>query len=133
MMEAPIIALVSSNYIGVKPNVTCSEAISLLLDANQSEAYLISDNFRFLGKVSLHELVNQSPDNEVNKVSDSNALSIKSDASIQQAIEIASGFVGESMPVIDRASGALKGVITEADIFKKYLELQGKVTDLEKS
>ena len=47
MMEAPIITLVSSNYIGVKPNMTCSEAISLLLDANQTEAYLISDNFRF--------------------------------------------------------------------------------------
>ena len=133
MMEAPIITLVSSNYIGVKPNMTCSEAISLLLDANQTEAYLISDNFRFLGKVSLHNLVNQSPDHKVNEFSNSNALSIKSDASLQQAIEIASGFVGESIPVIDRASGVLKGVITEADIFKKYLELQGKVTDLEKS
>ena len=77
MMEAPIITLVSSNYIGVKPNMTCSEAISLLLDANQTEAYLISDNFRFLGKVSLHNLVNQSPDHKVNEFSDSNALSIK--------------------------------------------------------
>ena len=109
MMEAPIITLVSSNYIGVKPNVTCSEAISLLLDANQSEAYLISDNFRFLGKVSLHNLVNQSPDHKVTEFSNSNALSIKSDASLQQAIEIASGFVGESMPVIDRAMGTQRG------------------------
>ena len=83
--------------------------------------------------MSLHNLVNQSPDHKVNEFSNSNALSIKSDASLQQAIEIASGFVGESIPVIDRASGVLKGVITEADIFKKYLELQGKVTDLEKS
>ena len=62
-----------------------------------------------------------------------NPISIKNDASLQQAIEIASNFVGESIPVIDREFNSLRGVVTEADLFKLYLTLQSKVADLEKN
>ena len=60
-------------------------------------------------------------------------ISIKHDASLQQAIEIASGFVGESIPVIDRDSGEMHGIITEADLFNLYLSLQSRIADLERS
>ena len=60
-------------------------------------------------------------------------LSIKHDASLQQAIEVASDFVGESIPVVDRATGIMQGVVNEADLFKLYLKLQSRVTDLERS
>jgi len=60
-------------------------------------------------------------------------ISIKSDASLQQAIEVASTFVGESIPIIDRDRNRLEGVVTEADLFQLYLTLQSRVTDLERS
>jgi CIC family chloride channel protein len=60
-------------------------------------------------------------------------ISIKHDASLQQAIEVASNFVGESIPIIQRDTNAFKGVVTEADLFKLYLDLQSKVVDLERS
>ena len=47
-------------------------------------------------------------------------------------MEIAVNFVGESIPVIDRATGSLKGIVTEADLFRDYLALQNRVVDLER-
>jgi CIC family chloride channel protein len=41
--------------------------------------------------------------------------------------------VGESIPVINRDNNTLLGVVTEADLFKLYLGLQGRVADLERS
>ena len=42
-------------------------------------------------------------------------------------------FVGESIPVINRAEGTMVGVVTEADLFKLYLSLQHRVADLERT
>ena len=50
-----------------------------------------------------------------------------------EAIEVASDFVGESIPVIDRSEGTMVGVVTEADLFKLYLSLQHRVADLERT
>jgi CIC family chloride channel protein len=59
-------------------------------------------------------------------------LSIKLDASIQQAIESASNFIGETIPIIERETNKFVGTVNEGDIFKMYLELQGQTIDLEK-
>jgi CIC family chloride channel protein len=59
-------------------------------------------------------------------------ITIKSDASLQQAMEVAVQFVGESIPIIDRDSNRLLGVVTEADLFRDYLALQNKIVDLER-
>ena len=47
-------------------------------------------------------------------------------------MEVASGFVGESIPVVDREKGTMYGVVTEADLFQLYLSLQTRITDLER-
>jgi CIC family chloride channel protein len=46
-------------------------------------------------------------------------------------MEVASNFVGETMPVIHRESGQIVGVVSEADIFDAYLATQSRVHDLE--
>ena len=51
--------------------------------------------------------------------------------SISDAIEKASNFVGESIPIIDE-DNMLLGVITEADLFSQYLEVQSKISNIEK-
>ena len=48
-------------------------------------------------------------------------------------MEVASGFVGESIPVVDRETGTLCGVVTEADLFQLYLSLQTRIADLERA
>ena len=71
--------------------------------------------------ISIAELANVSP------------ISIKHDASLQQAIEIASKFVGETIPVINRDTGHMLGVVSEADLLQLYLSLQTRIADLERT
>ena len=53
------------------------------------------------------------------------------DASIAQAMEVASHFVGETIPVINHENGQIAGVVSEGDIFGAYLTTQSRVRDLE--
>lgn len=71
-----------------------------------------------MGKCKLVDIAGKSGIKSVGAYFEKTPVSIKSDASIMQAIEVASSFVGESIPVISRHDGKLIGVVTEADIFK---------------
>ena len=55
------------------------------------------------------------------------------DASVLQAMEVASNFVGETIPVIQNENNTIVGVVSEADIFDAYLVTQSRVHDLEHS
>ena len=133
MMETPVLGVVSDNFSCVDSAGTVEGAVRKLAATNHSEGYLVSDENRLIGKVALAFLVSKKSDAPLESVSDLEPLSIKHDASLQQAIEVASGFVGESIPVVDRKSGQLYGVVTEADLFQLYLSLQTRITDLERS
>jgi CIC family chloride channel protein len=87
----------------------------------------------FKGKVSIHALIGMPGRTKVDKAIDLEPLSIKHDASLLQAIEVASNFVGESIPIVNRDTGLLVGVVTEADLFGLYLSLQNRVSDLERA
>jgi CBS domain-containing protein len=50
-----------------------------------------------------------------------------------QAIEVASDFVGEAIPVVNRNNNEFIGVVSEADIFQAYLATQTRIHDLEHS
>ena len=69
--------------------------------------------------------------NENDEVKVSKPLVINSKLSVSEAIVIASDFVGESIPVVD-GSNTLLGVITEADLFSAYLNVQSEITEIEK-
>jgi CIC family chloride channel protein len=77
-------------------------------------------------------LIFAKPSDAIIKYTDTEALNIKSDASLQQAIEAAANFIGETIPVVDRKTGTLIGTINEGDLLKMYLDLQGQTIDLEK-
>ena len=81
----------------------------------------------------MHELLKREDDIALSDAADSETISIKHDASLMQAIEVASTFVGESIPVIDRDTREMLGVLTEGDIFGLYLSTQSRITDLERS
>jgi CIC family chloride channel protein len=134
MMETPVMDVVSPDYVRLADDVSVTSAIAALVAAEATEGYVLAgDNDRFIGKVALHELLGADGSTPVGQHLMQEPISIKHDASLQQAIEVASNFVGESIPIINRDSGVFQGVVTEADLFKLYLTLQSKVTDLERS
>ena len=133
MMETPVATVVSTQFPRIGPESTVGEAIDSLVSASATEAYITDDSGLFHGKVSLHTLLKGSRSTAANSLADTSALSIKHDASLQQAIEAASNFVGESIPVVNRDTGEMLGVVTEADLFQLYLGLQTRIADLERA
>jgi CIC family chloride channel protein len=131
MMETQILSIASGDFVRLQPKTTVSEAIDTMTSAEATEAYLVGQDEAFVGKVTLHNLIGKTGSVTAHKLNE--PVSIKSDASLQQAIEVASTFVGESIPIIDRDRNRLEGVVTEADLFQLYLTLQSRVTDLERS
>jgi CIC family chloride channel protein len=59
-------------------------------------------------------------------------LSLTSDQDMLEAIEVASDFVGETIQVIEQPSGKMIGVVSEADLFSAYFDIQEHVQDVEK-
>jgi CIC family chloride channel protein len=59
-------------------------------------------------------------------------LSLTSDQDMLEVIEVASGFVGETIPMIEQPSGKMIGVVSEADLFSAYLDIQEHVQGVEK-
>ena len=131
-MEEGISSIISNAALTFDAETTVLTATSTMVKYQHNEAYLIDRNNVFLGKLHLSKLIEADRENLLDELADKTSLSIKSDASLQQAIEAASNFIGESIPVIDRGTGRFLGSINEGDLFKLYLQLQGQTQDLEK-
>jgi CIC family chloride channel protein len=131
-MGKKVDSILTQDYLTVFPEEKIGPAIKKMSLNGNSEAYCLDGEGRFLGKCMLSNIVNTRKTAKIKDHLELNSTSIKSDASIMQAIEVASDFVGESIPVLSRASGKLKGVVTEADIFQAYMSTQVKINDLER-
>jgi CIC family chloride channel protein len=132
LMLKKIEAIVSQDYLVVSKNEKISSVIKKMSKNNNSEAYCLDKKGKFLGKCKLSEIACAVRSKTISNFLEKEPTSIKLDASILQAIEVASDFVGESIPVISRLDGRLAGVVTEADIFQAYMSTQVKINDLER-
>lgn len=133
MMETPVADIVTYEYCKLGEGMSAASAISEITKLKVTEAYIIADDRTFRGKITLHDLLTSGPDDPIVTLVDASPISIKHDASLQQAIEIASKFVGESIPVINRETGHMLGVVSEADLLQLYLSLQTRIADLERT
>ena len=133
LMEKQISSILTQDYLSVAPKEMIGAIIKKMSKHDYSEAYCIDSNGRFLGKCKLSEIVHAKKSSYAKSHLEGDSKSIKLDASIMQAIEVASDFVGESIPVISRSDGKLAGVVTEADIFQAYMSTQVRINDLERS
>ena len=132
LMLKKVDTIISQDYLTVSTDEKISSVIQKMSKNKNSEAYCIDGRGEFLGKCKLAEITSVSKSKSIKHFLEKEPISIKLDASILQAIEVASNFVGESIPVISRVDGRLAGVVTEADIFQAYMSTQVKINDLER-
>lgn len=132
MMDRSIAGIIHDDYASLTPKDTAESGVSKILSAGMNEAYVLAGKNDFIGKVTLQQLLIAEPKAEVTSLLQQDPISIKSDASLQQAMEIAVEFVGESIPIIDRDTNQMLGIVTEGDLFKDYLQLQNRIVDLER-
>jgi len=133
LMARGIASIVSSSFVRVTPDMTAKQTVEKLVKAGAGEGYCIDADDVFRGKVSLQALLLVADTTRLNDCLDQDPLSINHDASVLQAIEVASEFVGETIPVVDHDQQRLVGVVSEADIFAAYLATQNRIRDLEHS
>jgi CIC family chloride channel protein len=132
MMERNIATILHQDFTSLSKDMTAEQSISKMLEDEVTEAYVLDKESWFLGKVTLQSLLMAKSQDSLPSLFQNDPITIKSDASLQQAMEVAVQFVGESMPIIDRDNNHLLGVVTEADLFRDYLALQSKIVDLER-
>ncbi|MDP6191521.1 MAG: chloride channel protein, partial [Paracoccaceae bacterium] len=113
LTETSVETIVSDEFLRLEEEEKNSTAIDKMVSAGVTEAYLLDNQNSFLGKIIITDIVKQHPDQLAKNFCIDNPLSIKTDASLQQCIEAASEFVGETIPVIDRQTNVLQGVVSE--------------------
>jgi CIC family chloride channel protein len=131
LMNQSIATVVSDDYVSLTPSLTVKTAIKMLAEANASEGYCLGKDNDFLGKCSLQQLLLARQGDKLGAHLMVDPVMLNHDASVMQAIEVASTFKGEAIPVLNSAKSSLIGVVSEGDIFQAYLSTQNRIKDLE--
>ncbi len=112
--------IMSPDFIAVSDNVTVARALRTVQDLEDPPeqafyVYVIDDDERLVGVLSLRTLVTSKPDQRVREVMHSELTLVKSDADQEEVAEIASRYDLVAVPVVD-AQHRLLGLITIDDI-----------------
>ena len=132
LMEKKAADFASDDFIALSGDDIVANATLTMSEKNKNEIIVLDKAGKFIGKIELHALINKDGSEKIKNFADKNCVTIKSDASLQQAMEAAANFVGEAIPIIDRQTNRVVSVITEGAIFEAYLNIQDTVIDMEK-
>ena len=132
MTETDILQFAEPNFHTINENETVANAVALMSEIDQSELIVVNQSGEFVGKTNSLSLFNkQGPLSSVNVI-DKDCVFIKHDASVQDAMEIASDFVGEIIPIVQTNQNKAVAIITEGAIFQAYLSKQNQTVEMEK-
>ena len=132
MTETDILRFAESNFHTIKESETVESAVLLMSKFDQSELIVVNQNGEFVGKTSSLSLFNKEGSLSSADVIDKDCVFIEHDASLQSAMEIASNFVGEVIPIVQIDENKAVAIITEGAIFQAYLSKQNQTVEMEK-
>ena len=132
MNETDILQFAEINFYTIKDSETIADAVLLMSTTDQSELIVENEIGEFIGKVNSLSLFNKAGTLSSSNVIDKDCVVIAHNASLQTAMEIASNFVGEIIPIIETNRKKAVAVITEGAIFQAYLSKQNQTVDVEK-
>ena len=130
-MEEPVIGYATQDFCKVCESETVQVALDKMIAASCTESYVLRDGHEFLGKLIINDLINVSKTENVLSLIEKEPLTLSPEFSVLQSIEACRSFVGESIPIIERPLNKICGVISEADLFSAYLDLDKQMKDLE--
>ena len=132
MTETDILRFAETNFHTIKESETVESAVSLMSKIDQSELIVVNQSGEFIGKTNSLSLFNKEGSLSSAEVIDKDCVFIDHDASLQSAMEIASNFVGEVIPIVHSDQNKAVAVITEGAIFQAYLSKQSQTVEMEK-
>ncbi len=119
MAVLPVMGLVRTDLVTAEQGEAPSEVQARLLRKGMRQALVIDPDGRFLGVFSLGEPVGAASVGEALKAS---AIVFTEATTVAEAMQRMRGFIGDAVPVVDRASGRLLGGVTEADVIAAWLD-----------
>lgn len=127
-------AVMTSEYVTLKPNQTVSEAIAAIRrDALNKEtvyyAYIIDDQRKLIGFVSLRDLILSDPNALIQDIMHEEVISVKADEDQEVAARTIQKYDLIALPVVDD-HGVLVGIITHDDAVD--IITQEQTEDMEK-
>lgn len=113
--------IMSTDYLAVEAKLSADQAISYLretyaeLEDDIYDVYVVSEEEKLAGKVTLRELLMAPPEALVESLMDDNVIKVLTTTDQEEAAEKLSRYDLLSLPVVDE-SGRLRGIITADDI-----------------
>ena len=96
-----------------------------------TEGYILSNESIYIGKISLLNLVNKKSSNLIDYI-ETNPLIIDPNSSLIFVIKKLSKFVGESIPIVNKKTNEMIGIISENNVLKAYLDISEEINQIEK-
>ncbi len=125
-----------TDFVRGRPDDDLSGLRRALIKANRSEAYIVDDASRYIGVITLNQIVAGEQRREssgdggggggktrarAREHARGDSLRLRAGMSVWDAMEAMQGFVGESIPVLD-GDGRLLGVVYESTLVRAYLQ-----------
>lgn len=120
MTQIHVAELQLSDSLSFQRNTAPEHILQSMRENQTTEVYILNEDKSLFGKLDLHNLISNMDDFEANI--DESPTKLDTTNSLVEALEIASEFVGESIPIMDGEK--FLGAITEGDLFKKVLEIE---------
>ena len=107
-------------YIGLRPQTTAQQAIQFMRDISIETdipyyLFVVDRYKRLVGVTGLRELVIADPSQTINKIMDTDVISIPADADQEEAARVMQRYDLSALPVVDQDQ-RLMGVISHDDI-----------------
>lgn len=113
-------SIMNKDFIAFNINITTQETIELLRELKPDDEvayyiYIVDEEEKLQGVVSLRDLVISSPDSKLKDIMDKNVVKIDDDERIDESIELAVKYDLLSLPVVDEED-KLCGIVIMSDI-----------------
>ena len=134
MDDIPLSKILSSEALTFNENLKIKDVNLQMLKQEVTEAVIINSQNKYIGKISIHDILQTNLDDEIKIKSliKNTHLVLDSKISLVESIEAASNFVGEFIPVRNKNNNEYVGSINESDLFQAYLKMQNQVLHVEK-
>jgi len=129
--EMLIESYLNTNYTKFTLNTSIIQAIKKLKSEKNTEGYIISNEYKYIGKVNLLDLINVD-DKDLKNCVTKNSLIIDPKSNLLEVIKSLADFVGESIPIVDKKTNRMLGIISENDVLAAYLEISEEINQIEK-
>ncbi len=131
LTDALIKNYVDSQYTKLKLTTSIENAIKLLTRSKTTEGYIVSEENKYIGKISLLNLIDKKGSSLID-LTEKKSLVIDPNSNLIFVIKKLSKFVGESIPIVNKKNNEMVGIISENDVLQAYLDISEEINQIEK-